>query len=71
MEALSAAAIAGRTKTLLAFAVPALLPDCIRLMRFDAPHDPAFAAFVVFWAALLSIVAGIRTKAFARTSASR
>jgi signal transduction histidine kinase len=56
MAALSAAAIAGYTNSLLAFGcfvVPALLPYGIRLVWLNGQPSWIIAAFVVFWALLL------------------
>jgi len=56
MAALSAAAIAGYTNSMLAFAafvVPSLLPFGARLTWLDGSFHPLIAAFVIFWAWLL------------------
>lgn len=60
MAALSAAAIAGYTNSLLAFAgfvVPSLLPYGLRLIHLDGEANLSIAAFVVFWGALLAVMA--------------
>ena len=56
MAALSAAAIAGYTNSLIAFVAfiaPALLPYAARLIWFDGTPSPMIGAFVVFWGWLL------------------
>ncbi len=56
MAALSAAAIAGYSNSLLAFAAfitPALVPYSIRLIWLEGSPEPIIAAFVVFWGLLL------------------
>jgi signal transduction histidine kinase len=56
MAALSAAAIAGYTNSMLAFAafiLPSLLPFGIRLTWLDGSFHAMIAAFVIFWAWLL------------------
>lgn len=56
MAALSAAAIAGYSNSLLAFAsfiIPALVPYSLRLIWLDGSPEPLIAAFVVFWGFLL------------------
>ena len=60
MAALSAAAIAGYTNSLLAFAAfvaPALLPYSWRLIHLDGSFDPVIALFVAFWGLLLWVMA--------------
>jgi two-component system cell cycle sensor histidine kinase PleC len=60
MAALSAAAIAGYTNSLLAFAgfiFPALAPYAVRLVYLDGQASLTIAAFVVFWGLLLWIMA--------------
>lgn len=60
MAALSAAAIAGYTNSLLAFAgflLPALLPYGQRLISLDGSPNPVIALFLVFWALLLWVMA--------------
>jgi len=60
MAALSAAAIAGYTNSLLAFAgfiAPALLPYAVRLVYLDGSLSLTIAAFVVFWGLLLWVMA--------------
>lgn len=60
MAALSAAAIAGYTNSLLAFAAfvaPALLPYGWRMIHLDGSFDPVIALFVGFWGALLWVMA--------------
>lgn len=60
MAALSAAAIAGYSNSLPAFAgfvAPSLLPYGLRLIWLDGAPDPSIAAFVVFWGMLLWIMA--------------
>ncbi|MBO6783910.1 MAG: hypothetical protein JJ899_11655 [Alphaproteobacteria bacterium] len=56
MAALSAAAIAGYSNSMLAFAAfitPALVPYAIRLIWLDGTPEPIIAAFVAFWGFLL------------------
>ncbi len=56
MAALSAAAIAGYTNSMLAFVafvLPSLLPFGIRLTWLDGSFHALIAAFVIFWAWLL------------------
>jgi two-component system cell cycle sensor histidine kinase PleC len=60
MAALSAAAIAGYTNSLLAFAgfvAPALLPYAYRLVNISGSPSPVVALFVIFWALLLWVMA--------------
>jgi signal transduction histidine kinase len=60
MAALSAAAIAGYTNSLLAFAgfiTPALLPYAFRLVNLSGSPSLVIAMFVVFWALLLWVMA--------------
>ena len=60
MAALSAAAIAGYTNSLLAFAgfiAPALLPYAYRLINLSGSPSVVVAMFVVFWALLLWVMA--------------
>ena len=60
MAALSAAAIAGYTNSLLAFAgfiFPALAPYALRLVYLDGEASLTIAAFVGFWGLLLWIMA--------------
>jgi len=60
MAALSAAAIAGYTNSLLAFAgfiTPALLPYAYRLVNLSGSPSLVVALFVVFWALLLWVMA--------------
>jgi len=60
MAALSAAAIAGYTNSLLAFAgfiTPALLPYAYRLVNLSGSPSIVIALFVMFWALLLWVMA--------------
>lgn len=60
MAALSAAAIAGYSNSLLAFGAfvaPALIPYSLHLIWLDGGPHPIIAAFVVFWGGLLWIMA--------------
>ncbi|MGD1878918.1 MAG: sensor histidine kinase [Kiloniellaceae bacterium] len=60
MAALSAAAIAGYTNSLLAFAgfiAPALLPYAYRLITLSGSPSLVVAMFVVFWGLLLWVMA--------------
>ncbi|WP_340117304.1 HAMP domain-containing sensor histidine kinase [Pelagibius sp. 7325] len=60
MAALSAAAIAGYTNSLLAFAgfiTPALLPYAYRLINLSGSPSLVVALFVMFWALLLWVMA--------------
>ena len=60
MAALSAAAIAGYTNSLPAFAaflVPALTPYGLKLIWLNGGPSPIIALFLLFWAALMAMMA--------------
>lgn len=67
MAALSAAAIAGYSNSLLAFGAfitPALIPYGLHLIWLDGSPHPIIAAFVVFWGLLLWTMARHLNRSF-------